>query len=100
MTTIHEIEAFRAWANRAGYDTAHTYDTERSRHLFLNPMTADLWRAWRAAIATAQPVEPLIDALARIKHATQFVGNDLARTVRSIGFIVDTALLSRTGEYK
>lgn len=40
---------FKEWANDKGYDTAHTYDTERSRWVFFNPMTADLWEAFRAA---------------------------------------------------
>jgi hypothetical protein len=47
---------FSTWAGREGYDTAQTYDTERSRWVFLNPMTADLWKAWRAALGT-QPVK-------------------------------------------
>lgn len=51
---IDEREAFATWANRAGYDTAHTYDTDRSRWVFLNPMTADLWAAWQARAALAQ----------------------------------------------
>ena len=42
---------FKAWANDKGYDTAHTYDTERSRWVFFNPMTADLWESWRAALS-------------------------------------------------
>ncbi|MGC4396033.1 hypothetical protein [Hydrogenophaga sp. T2] len=42
-------KAFEAWAGEAGYDTAHAYDTERSRWVFWNPMTHDLWQAWQAA---------------------------------------------------
>lgn len=42
---------FKAWANDKGYDTAHTYDTERSRWVFFNPMTADLWGSWCAALS-------------------------------------------------
>ena len=57
---------FKAWANDKGYDTSHTYDTERSRWVFFNPMTADLWESWRAALSqpsTEQgwklvPIEP------------------------------------------
>jgi Lar family restriction alleviation protein len=40
---------FSTWAAGEGYDIAQTYDTERSRWVFLNPMTADLWKAWRAS---------------------------------------------------
>jgi hypothetical protein len=40
---------FCKWAGGEGYDTAHTYDTERGRWVFLNPMTADLWKCWNAA---------------------------------------------------
>lgn len=40
---------FSTWALREGYDIAQTYDTDRSRWVFLNPMTADLWKAWQAA---------------------------------------------------
>lgn len=47
-----ERDAFQAWANREGYDTAYNYDTERSRWVFFNPMTADLWKAWRASKGT------------------------------------------------
>lgn len=42
---------FRDWACAKGYDVAYTYDTERSRHVWLNPMTNDLWGAWQAASA-------------------------------------------------
>lgn len=48
-----EKDNFMTWASEAGYDTAYTYDTERSRWLFLNPMTADLWDAWKARAAIA-----------------------------------------------
>lgn len=40
---------FLAWANANGYDTASTYDTERRFWAVLNPMTNDLWSAWKAA---------------------------------------------------
>lgn len=60
-TVGDEREPFATWANRAGYDTAHTYDTDRSRWVFLNPMTVDLWTAWqaRAALAPAAQAEPV-----------------------------------------
>ena len=44
-----DFKAFKEWAEAAGYDTAYTYDTDRSRWLCLNSMTADLWKAWQAA---------------------------------------------------
>lgn len=64
-----ERERFEAWAKDEGYDTANTYDTERSRWRWLNPMTSDLWKSWRAALShpsTPQgwklvPVEPTLD---------------------------------------
>lgn len=46
---------FLVWALREGYDTAHTYDTERSRWTALNPMTADLWKCWQAAAGVDSP---------------------------------------------
>lgn len=47
------IRAFAEHANDKGYDIAYTYDTERSRWVFLNPMTADLWRYWQEATRQA-----------------------------------------------
>jgi hypothetical protein len=49
---ITEPKDFVAWANAEGYDTARTYDTERSKWVMLNPMTADLWKAWKAGVAS------------------------------------------------
>jgi hypothetical protein len=48
--TPEQVKQFQAWADGKGYDIAHTYDTERSRWVFLNPMTADLFEAWQAAL--------------------------------------------------
>lgn len=42
--------AFIEWANAYGCDTAHTYDTDRSRWVFFSAMTHDLWCGWVAAI--------------------------------------------------
>jgi hypothetical protein len=42
-----DFKAFKAWANDAGYDTAYTNDGVN--WICLNPMTADLWKAWQAA---------------------------------------------------
>lgn len=44
---VPDFNAFMAWANDAGYDIAHTHDG--IKWLCLNPMTADLWKAWQAA---------------------------------------------------
>ena len=44
-----QFKEFVKWANDAGYDTSHTYDTERSKWLLLSPMATDLWKAWQAA---------------------------------------------------
>jgi hypothetical protein len=44
-----QLKEFVLWLKGAGYDTALTYDTERSKWLFLSPMAADLWKAWQAA---------------------------------------------------
>lgn len=43
-------ERFKTWANGEGYDVAYAYDSERSRYVCWNPVTADLWRAWRGAV--------------------------------------------------
>jgi hypothetical protein len=56
--TADEREQFKAWAAREGYDTAHTYDTERSRWVWLSPMTADLRRAWLACLCFAASPAP------------------------------------------
>jgi len=42
-------KAFLEWANRKGYDTAHAYNQNESRLMFLSPMTADVYEAWQAA---------------------------------------------------
>ena len=61
-----DLQMFIAWANSEGHDTAYTYDTDRSRWLKFNPLTADLWKAWQAALEAgrAQQSEP-IDAASR-----------------------------------
>jgi hypothetical protein len=50
------FKLFLDWASREGYDTAYTYDAERSKWVALNPMSADLWKAWQAA--TGVPSTP------------------------------------------
>ena len=42
-----DFKAFKEWAGAAGYDTAHLHDG--IKWFCLNPMTADLWKAWQAA---------------------------------------------------
>jgi hypothetical protein len=48
---VPDFKAFTAWANDAGYDTAYTHDG--IKWICLNPMTADLWKAWQAATPPA-----------------------------------------------
>lgn len=42
-----QFEDFIVWARGAGYDAAHTHDGVK--WVCLNPMTADLWKTWKAA---------------------------------------------------
>src|SRR5262245_5377426 len=60
--TTPVLEQFRAWADAKGLDLAYTYDTERSRHVWLNPFTADLWEAWQAGESAyrQQAAEPAL----------------------------------------
>lgn len=51
-------QKFHAWALGKGYDVAQTYNTDRSRWVWLNPMTADLWAAWLASAETMEPITP------------------------------------------
>lgn len=53
-----EVENFKVWASERGLDIAHAYDSERSRWVFWNPMTADLWDAWKARASLASPAAP------------------------------------------
>ncbi len=55
--TGEKMREFKTWAADKGYDTAHTYDTDRSNWIFLNPMTSDLWMTWQAATANATLAE-------------------------------------------
>lgn len=48
-------KAFLEWANRKGYDTAHAYNQNESRWIFLSPMTADVYEAWQACAARMVP---------------------------------------------
>lgn len=40
---------FIAWAAEHGYDIANTCNSDTGEWICLNPMTADLWKAWQAA---------------------------------------------------
>lgn len=55
-------QEFKIWAEKEGFDTANTYDTARSKWVWLNPMTTDLWCAWKAARAS-QPAGDLQAAI-------------------------------------
>lgn len=53
VTDAQIVNAFREWANSAGYDTAYNFDTERNRWHFFSAMTAALWKCWTAAQSDA-----------------------------------------------
>jgi hypothetical protein len=44
---VPDFKSFKEWAAGEGYDVAYTHDG--IKWVCLNPMTADLWRAWQAA---------------------------------------------------
>jgi hypothetical protein len=44
---VPDFKAFKEWAAGEGYDVAYTHDG--IKWVCLNPMTADLWKAWQAA---------------------------------------------------
>lgn len=46
MSNRDDFQRFLAWADRKGYDTANTYDSERNKYVCLNPALADAWEAW------------------------------------------------------
>ncbi|MEG0921996.1 MAG: hypothetical protein RSD57_12430 [Comamonas sp.] len=70
MTTDPSREAFEKWAKEEGYDTARTYDTDRSCWVWLNPMTADLWKAWQAAMAHKEvELPPDVITVNLVRHA-------------------------------
>lgn len=77
------IRAFAEHAKAEGHDTAYTYDTERSRWVFLSPMTADLWRYWheatrqameRAAEVSDQQIEDALFAAGVVQHTKAIIG--------------------------
>ena len=71
------FKAFLAWAGSKGYDCAHTYDTDRSKWLALNPMTADLWAVWQGAQAAPSTSLDAQDAARYrwLRSTTNFVTN-------------------------
>ena len=44
-----QFKEFIKWAGIQGYDCAQTFNSDTGEWICLNPMTADLWRAWQAA---------------------------------------------------
>jgi hypothetical protein len=46
------FKTFRAWAGVHGYDTAYAHDG--IEWVCLNPMTNDLWKAWRASVVLSE----------------------------------------------
>lgn len=44
-----QFKEFIEWAGAQGYDCAHTCNSDTGEWIALNPMTADLWKAWQAA---------------------------------------------------
>lgn len=87
--TTDNFKAFLAWASSHGYDCAYTYDTDRSKWLALNPMTADLWAAWQGAQAAPSTSQPLtnieVEALAICRCAGRVSVSQVQR-ILSIGY--------------
>jgi hypothetical protein len=48
---VPDFKAFKEWAANDGYDVAYAHDG--IKWACLNPMTADLWKAWQAATPPA-----------------------------------------------
>lgn len=44
-----EFKEFIKWAGAQGYDCGQTCNSDTGEWIALNPMTADLWKAWQAA---------------------------------------------------
>ena len=44
-----QFKEFIKWAGAQGYDCAQTCNSDTGEWIVLNPMTADLWKAWQAA---------------------------------------------------
>jgi len=77
------ITKFIPWANANGYDTAHTYDTERSRWVFFNPMTIDLWKCWQDCAALVAAHQRELDAKVAISHCYDLSeGEAIAAAIR------------------
>lgn len=52
--TGKQFHQFMAWAGANGYDCAHTCNSDTGEWIALNPMTADLWKAWKTALTARQ----------------------------------------------
>ena len=44
-----KFKEFIKWAGAQGYDCAQTCNSDTGEWIVLNPMTAELWKAWQAA---------------------------------------------------
>ena len=44
-----QFKEFIKWAGAQGYDCAQTCNSDTGEWIVLNPVTADLWKAWQAA---------------------------------------------------
>ena len=49
-----QFREFIKWAGAQGYDCAQTCNSDTGEWICLNPMTADLWKAWQAAHGTGK----------------------------------------------
>jgi hypothetical protein len=45
-----QFKEFIEWAGSQGYDCAYTCNSDTGEWIALNPMTADLWKSWQAAL--------------------------------------------------
>lgn len=45
-----QFKEFIKWAGSQGYDCVQTCNSDTGEWIVLNPMTADLWKAWQAAL--------------------------------------------------
>lgn len=44
-----QFKEFIKWAGEQGHDCGQTCNSDTGEWIVLNPMTADLWKAWQAA---------------------------------------------------
>lgn len=57
MSTYDDFMRFIAWANKEGFDVAHSVGD--GKYICLNPETANLWKAWKASKYTPSPAQPV-----------------------------------------